>query len=707
MYPPPFSGEEPVSRIQPDLLRAEDFPVVFGRYTLLGLLGEGGMARVFRAELQGPSGFRKAAAVKIIRASVAARSEALRVSLINEARLGGLLHHPNIVDTYDYGEVDDLPYIAMELVRGIGLDQVLSAVRPLPAPLAVELAAQICAGLDHAHNLEDAGVDTQLVHRDLKPSNVIVSRDGLVKVMDFGIAKATMISEGNTQTGMTKGTPAYMSPEQVAGEDLDPRSDLFAMGAILYELVTGERLFNGDSIMSVLMGVVRVEERMADPAVLDLVEERAPGMGAIIQRCLKKEREERFDDAADLEHALRLVARRLPPPPPLKKWVRELMKAGGIGAGDPSSGSLPASPALPSPPPSPVLTPAAAAPHVAPREVNPTLQMATSPPVAPGPPPPPPRTPPEVAGPTRAQIASLEQVPARGGRARRRPPAKRTSPLLLLLLGLAVGGSAAGVAVLAWTAWSGDRTPSAAPVLEDLAVPPPPRPAPSAGETSARRPEPATTPIARPPEPAQPPASTPTPPPAAVERRPDPTPLPATRDANAERERVLAERAAREEERRQRREAQEREARERETRRAGTKPAAVPDPRAVPDPSVPSPTSSRVPPPPVPAPDAGERFRIASASATPSRGEDGEVMVRFAAVVHGGDVKDVTVHFNPRGASWIAKPMRARDGKNFVVNIGFKERNQGLFYYYVTATDGSGAEVSLGDDDDPREAVAE
>ena len=181
-------------RLLPDVLTDEDFPVEFGRYTLQGLLGEGGMARVFRAELQGPEGFRKPTAIKIVRSSVASDNERLRTSLINEARLGGLLHHPNVVDTYDFGEQDGLPYIAMEYIRGIGLEKVLFLVDPLPPAIAAEIAIQICAGLDHAHNLEDVEGDSELVHRDLKPSNVILSRDGLVKVMDFGIAKAEALS---------------------------------------------------------------------------------------------------------------------------------------------------------------------------------------------------------------------------------------------------------------------------------------------------------------------------------------------------------------------------------------------------------------------------------------------------------------------------------------------------------------------------------
>ena len=699
-----------MSPIQPDLLRADDFPVEFGRYTLQGLLGEGGMARVFRAELQGPSGFRKAAAVKIIRASVAARSEALRASLKNEARLGGLLHHPNIVDTYDYGEVDDLPYIAMEMVRGLGLDVVLNMVRPLPAPLAVEIGAQICAGLDHAHNLEDAAVDSQLVHRDLKPSNVIVSRDGLVKVMDFGIAKATMISEGNTQTGMTKGTPAYMSPEQVGGEELDPRSDLFAMGAILYELVTGERLFSGDSIMSVLMGVVRVEERMADPAVLTVVEERAPGMANIILRCLRKEREDRYADAAELEHTLRIVARDLPPPPSMKKWVRALMKRGGVAGADPSASSLPVnSPRTPTP-----LTPArpaAAALGTGGGAIPPTAAISIAPPPtgARPVPPPPPATPVEVPGPTRTQIASMEHSTPRAAKAPRRRRAKAgVSPLLLLALGLLVGSAAAVVVVLVWTVITEKSDPPPPEILvEDLPAPPPvvvaeaptPDVAPAATPAERRRDSSTRKTTSRAPSAA---AKTPaavledsatpfarkTPAPEAAHT---PTPAAPTPDRSAairaaqERERLLLERAAREEGRRKRRELAERAAK-------------VPDPvRALP------PDTGKVP-----APPPNTRLRVAGAFAVPyPAADDDEVRVRFTAEVHGKDIDDVTVRFNPRGASWITRPMRSSDGTHYAVNVDFKERNQGLFYYYVVVTDKDGEKAYRGTEREPLSSVAE
>jgi eukaryotic-like serine/threonine-protein kinase len=314
----------------PDLLTAGDFPVPFGRYRLLGLLGEGGMARVFRAELEGPEGFRKPAAIKIIRGAVAARGESLRTSLIHEARLGGLLSHPNIVSTLDFGEHDGHLFIAMDLVEGWTLAEALAEVGPFPAELALEVTAQICEGLDHAHHLHDRGTATNLVHRDLKPSNVILDVTGRVRVMDFGIAKATNLHGNTTADGMTKGTPTYMSPEQAMGKPVDGRSDLFAVGALLYELVTGQRLFVGDTLAAVMYSVIEVETRLADPATFALLE-GVPGLDEAIAGCLRADPEARHADAADLEDALREIQERLGRRTRLRTWVRDVLRpaAGG------------------------------------------------------------------------------------------------------------------------------------------------------------------------------------------------------------------------------------------------------------------------------------------------------------------------------------------------------------------------------------------
>ena len=308
-------------RARPDLLEEGDFPVPFGRYTLLGLLGEGGMARVFQAELQGARGFRKKSAVKVIRAAIGEQDARLTRALIHEARLGGLLHHPNVVETYDFGEENDQAWIAMEFVEGACLNQLLREDEPLPPPVALEVAAQICAGLDHAHTLTVDGQAAPLVHRDLKPSNVMLANSGLVKVLDFGIAKATHIGGNTTETGLTKGTPAYMSPEQAAGQEVDGRSDLFAVGCLLYELLTGRRFFSGDTVYAIMMNVVRVEDLLKEMDRLDAVEAAAPGASVVIRRCMRASRDHRYASAAELERAIRALQGPVQAPGPVKGWV--------------------------------------------------------------------------------------------------------------------------------------------------------------------------------------------------------------------------------------------------------------------------------------------------------------------------------------------------------------------------------------------------
>ena len=142
-------------QIKPDLIEVGDLPVDLGRYRLHSILGTGGMARVFLADLTGPSGFRKRCALKVIHNRVAGQDSLLRNALVNEARLGGLLHHPNIVDTYDFGDLGGQPFIAMEFIDGVSLDVLLDARGTFPLAVAVEAAIQICAGLDHAHNVQE------------------------------------------------------------------------------------------------------------------------------------------------------------------------------------------------------------------------------------------------------------------------------------------------------------------------------------------------------------------------------------------------------------------------------------------------------------------------------------------------------------------------------------------------------------------------
>jgi len=402
-----------------DRLTAADFPVAFGRYTLLGVLGEGGMARVFRAELAGPSGFRKPAAVKVVRAEAATGNK--RKALVKEARLGGFLHHPNVVETYDFGEVDGQPFIAMELVRGTSLDSLLAEVGRFPPSIALQIAIAICDALEHAHALTVDGERVGLVHRDLKPGNVLVSHRGVVKVADFGIAKATGVIDGTlTQEGMTKGTPFYMSPEQASGQPLDGRSDLFALGTMLYEMVTGQRLNAGESLPAIMMGLITVDERLATSGVLAAADGVLPGLSTVLGRVLKKDVELRHASANELADDLRRLERTVAHVP-----MRDFLEACGVGVG-PQDATAPPTPEAPTPaaaakadlPPTltvqaPVGTeslaqaPAApSGPATAPLAPTPTTPEPPPPPAAPRPPRrPPPRQERRSNGPLLALLA--------------------------------------------------------------------------------------------------------------------------------------------------------------------------------------------------------------------------------------------------------------------------------------------------------------
>ena len=308
----------------------EAFPRAFGRYQLTSLLGEGGMGTVYRATLSGPSGFRKEVALKVIKSDDA--DAATHASFVREARVCGLLRHPNVVDVYDFGVTDDTPWLAMELVDGWPLDDIIERHPDLPPTVVLDAAIQIVDGLVHAHELVVEGQPVALVHRDLKPANVIVTRQGGVKVMDFGLARATEGADALTRSGVVRGTPAYMSPEQASGEDLDPRSDLFSFGILLYELAVGERPFLRPSVIALIMALVQVEEALADPAFLARPEAGVPGITPILAACLRREPADRFDRARDLAQALRALLRSQPPGPSLRSWVDAALLGNAVAA---------------------------------------------------------------------------------------------------------------------------------------------------------------------------------------------------------------------------------------------------------------------------------------------------------------------------------------------------------------------------------------
>jgi len=222
-------------------------PEELGPYVIHERLGVGGMASVHRAERQGIEGFSRPVALKRLHAHVADDPEMVS-SFIHEAQLASRLHHTNVAQTYDLGKVDDTYFIAMEYVPGPTLTQVMKqcavAAGAMPVPIVLSILMQVCDALDHAHNLTDeAGEPLGIIHRDVSPSNIIVSSTGIVKLIDFGIAKAAT-QRVDTMTGLVKGKFAYLAPEYTRGQ-IDLRADLFALGAIAHEMLTARPLFQG------------------------------------------------------------------------------------------------------------------------------------------------------------------------------------------------------------------------------------------------------------------------------------------------------------------------------------------------------------------------------------------------------------------------------------------------------------------------------
>ena len=285
----------------------------FGKYELVELLGEGGMASVYRAMLSGPGGFRKQVAVKQIRPHIG-KDEKMVQLMFNEARLGGHLRHKNIVEVYEFDQVEDTYYLAIEFVDGFTLSDLLRQGGdrgPIPPRIVANLAMQICQALAYAHGATDEqGKPMRLVHRDLKPANVMVRRDGLVKLADFGIAKAET-NVTHTTTGLTRGTPAYMSPEQVTGgrsAPLDHRSDLFSLASIVTELLTGERAFADEQMLDLMNRIASVD--VADP--LERIARCASPFVPVLKTAFQRMPVDRHDDAAAMGKDIRRIYDRLP-----------------------------------------------------------------------------------------------------------------------------------------------------------------------------------------------------------------------------------------------------------------------------------------------------------------------------------------------------------------------------------------------------------
>ncbi len=281
-------------------------PVAFGPYVITRRIARGGMAEIYRAKRRG-SASKAWVALKMMRPSL--EHEDLREQLFHrEARIAALIHHPNVVELLEFGEEQEHKYLAMEYVRGRDLSHLIhprggeGPGEAVPPDIGLTIVLKAAAGLGHAHRLIDpsSGAHLAIVHRDISPGNVMVGYDGEVKVLDFGVARINESNGVRTQTGTLRGKFAYMSPEQTVGSGVDARSDVFSLGTVLYELLTGSNPFRSRNAMTTIERVQRV--RPVPPSRSNRAIPRE--VDELLARCLAKDPRRRFKDAGELHDAL-------------------------------------------------------------------------------------------------------------------------------------------------------------------------------------------------------------------------------------------------------------------------------------------------------------------------------------------------------------------------------------------------------------------
>jgi serine/threonine protein kinase len=302
-----------------------------GPYAVGGLLGRGGMGEVYRAR---DARLGRDVAIKVLHVTYSGDADRLR-RFEQEARAAGMLNHPNVLAVYDVGTHDGSPFIVSELLEGETLGARLAA-GPLPVREALGYAAQVARGLTAAHA-------KGIVHRDLKPENLFLTRDGRVKILDFGVAKL-LAPDGldgraaslRTASGVVVGTAAYMSPEQAQGQRVDQRSDVFSFGSILYEMLAGERAFERVSAGATMSAIVED----AAPSLAEAGVSAPAALEAALRRCLEKSPAERFQSASDLAAALERIATPASEAPAAPHWrpavviasVASVVIAAGVAA---------------------------------------------------------------------------------------------------------------------------------------------------------------------------------------------------------------------------------------------------------------------------------------------------------------------------------------------------------------------------------------
>jgi serine/threonine protein kinase len=274
-----------------------------GRYRLLKSLGVGGQAEVFKANYSGPGGFERTVVVKRILPGNCEDPEFLRM-FAAEAKILGMLHHPNVVQAYDVGEMNGTLFLVLEYVDGPSLGRLLRALRsaqhPLPLAVAAYFARELCLALDYVHGLRNSdGTPLNVIHRDVTPSNVALTSTGSLKLLDFGIAKYDS-SGVQTQHRALKGKPAYLAPEAIDGREVDGRVDLFSTGVILHELLTLSPLFGADHELTILHKVMQMPIARPSASRPDV----PPALDAIVMKALERDPDCRYATAAQMARDL-------------------------------------------------------------------------------------------------------------------------------------------------------------------------------------------------------------------------------------------------------------------------------------------------------------------------------------------------------------------------------------------------------------------
>jgi eukaryotic-like serine/threonine-protein kinase len=299
-----------VTELSTDQAHSNVLPRSFGRYTLLRKLATGGMAELYLALDRPVASVEKLVVIKRV-LPVLEFEEAFLEMLLNEARIASTLSHRNIVQTYEFGRVEGTHFIAMEYIQGEDIRSIVRQIKKkggeFPLAYALRVGISVCAGLAYAHDKHDLnGVPLEIVHRDISPQNMLITFQGHVKIVDFGIAKSRLKLSEQTRKGQLKGKIAYMAPEQAMGNAIDYRADIFSLGVILYELTTGHRLFKKDTDFETLKAVSTAD--YARPSVVR--PGYPPALEAIVVRALSLEPERRYASAREMQVDLERFAKK-------------------------------------------------------------------------------------------------------------------------------------------------------------------------------------------------------------------------------------------------------------------------------------------------------------------------------------------------------------------------------------------------------------